>query len=430
MSSIYVSDMENNLPIKFSDIVTATQADPILAQVCKYVINGWPRSASFIKCETIKKYFALRESLSTMCNAVTYRDRVIVPPCYRAKVLLSLHLTHQGMARTKSLARGYVFWPSIDQDIEDMLRKCSPCNIVAKSPTKTLLSSWPIPCGPWERIHVDFAGPVNGHTYFVLVDAYSKWPEVWEMTTTTTSATIKRLIEATARFGVMKTIVSDNGPQFTNPQFQEFCIRNNITHLTTAPYHPMSNGLAERFVDTLKRALSKCSPTVDIQEFLRDYRATPHPGTPLGTSPAEVMLGRKMILPLNALLPPKETNTPKKNDAMERAFNEKHGAKERIFSKGERIAARTGRDGDWKTGIVIERIGNVMYNVYLDDGRLRRFHANQMRRSAVEQLPLEETYESPPTQPPVPSQVVEPVKRKNWRAVTRESPVELRPRRK
>ena len=427
VAKVFVEDMNANLPTKFSEIVAVTHKDPTMGKVFDYVVNGWPHSLAMKYPDSIKKYFAIRESLSTISKALIYRDRIIIPPSLRAKVLQSLHQTHQGMARTKALARGYVFWPGIDRDIEDVSRKCAPCNAAAKSPTKTLLSSWPIPNGPWERVHVDFAGPVQDAYYFVLVDAFSKWPEVFKMANTTTSSTIKILLEVTGRFGVMRTIVSDNGPQFTNPLFKEFCNRNNIIHLTTAPYHPMSNGLAERFVDTLKRALSKCSNKLNIQEFLRDYRATPHPGIATGKSPAEIMLGRKILLPLDSLLPPEEASTAKNTD-MEHAFNAKHGAKHRSFDKGERIAARVGKEQLWSQGIIIERRGEVMYNVLLNDGRFRRMHANQLRGSCVDELPFEEMCAEVPLENPAKRKVVP--KRKNWRAVTRTSPVDLRPRRK
>ena len=83
----------------------------------------------------------------------------------------------------------------------------------------------------------------------VIVDAYSKWLEVFQ---TTTSNTIECLRETFARFGVPEELVSDNGTQFTSAVFKKFCLKIGIKHLTTAPYHPQSNGQAERFVDTLK----------------------------------------------------------------------------------------------------------------------------------------------------------------------------------
>ncbi|PIO75318.1 integrase core domain protein [Teladorsagia circumcincta] len=91
----------------------------------------------------------------------------------------------------------------------------------------------------------------------VVVDAFSKWPEVVEMKNISANQTVKELSTMIARYGLPQTIVSDNGTQFCSDQFRKMCEEGGIEHLRTAPYHPQSNGLAERFVDTLKRGIKK-----------------------------------------------------------------------------------------------------------------------------------------------------------------------------
>ncbi|KHJ97228.1 integrase core domain protein [Oesophagostomum dentatum] len=97
---------------------------------------------------------------------------------------------------------------------------------------------------------------MNGKMFLVIVDAYSKWPEIIEMTSTTSLATIRDSTRLFAQFGNPETIVSDNGSQFASREFAEFCNSNGITHVRSPPFHPQSNGQAERFVDTFKRARS------------------------------------------------------------------------------------------------------------------------------------------------------------------------------
>uniref|UniRef100_A0A8D8N962 Uncharacterized protein K02A2.6 n=1 Tax=Culex pipiens TaxID=7175 RepID=A0A8D8N962_CULPI len=81
---------------------------------------------------------------------------------------------------------------------------------------------------------------------------------MWVKTNRITSvATIGMLRSVFARLGMPELLVSDNGTQFTSAEFLEFCTTNGIQHLTTAPFHPQSNGQAERFVDTFKRAVKK-----------------------------------------------------------------------------------------------------------------------------------------------------------------------------
>lgn len=110
----------------------------------------------------------------------------------------------------KNLARSYVYWPNIDSDIENFLKTCNDCALTAKSPTKTHLHSWPISTKPWERIHIDYAGPIRNYYYLVVVDAHSKWPEIVQTTSTQSSKTIEILSTIFARYGVPEQLVSEN----------------------------------------------------------------------------------------------------------------------------------------------------------------------------------------------------------------------------
>ncbi|PIO68628.1 hypothetical protein TELCIR_09575 [Teladorsagia circumcincta] len=125
----------------------------------------------------------------------------------------------------KALARSYVFWTKINDDLEKLVRHCADCQEATKSPVKNTLCSWSRPDAPWSRIHIDFAGPMDGISYLVVVDAFSKWPEVIPMTSTTSIATIRELRRLFAQFGLPQIIVSDIGTQFTSAEFQHFAER-------------------------------------------------------------------------------------------------------------------------------------------------------------------------------------------------------------
>ncbi|GFR08753.1 uncharacterized protein K02A2.6 [Trichonephila clavata] len=101
---------------------------------------------------------------------------------------------------------------------------------------------------PWERIYVDFAGPFFEHTFFLIVDAHSKWLEVYPMKTTTTKKTIECLRDSSAIFGLPRVLASDNGSQFRSYEFQRFMQKNGVGHKTSAPFKLSSNGQAERYV--------------------------------------------------------------------------------------------------------------------------------------------------------------------------------------
>ncbi len=129
------------------------------------------------------------------------------------------------------------------------------CHMSCRMDQRSLLDS--CPTRAWSRIHIDFAGPMDGKMFLVVIDAYSKWIEVCPMTTPSTFTTTQQLRQLFSQFGIPETIVSDNGTQFLSAEFHEFCQVNGIHHIRVSPYHPSSNGLAERAVKVFKLGLKK-----------------------------------------------------------------------------------------------------------------------------------------------------------------------------
>ena len=154
--------------------------------------------------------------------------------------------------------------------IEQCAKECVACQENHKNPPKSQLHPWEIANAPWERIHLDFAGPYLGQMWFILIDACSKWPEVISMTSTTADKTISVLRSIFARCRLPDNIVTDNGHQFTVTEFKQFCDGNGICHTLIAPYHPSSNGQAERFVQTFKSAMRK-GKGEDLQKTLNQF---------------------------------------------------------------------------------------------------------------------------------------------------------------
>ena len=127
----------------------------------------------------------------------------------------------------KGMARLRVWWPGFSKQVEQVVRECEMCQMHQNQPAPVPLRQWPWATKPWERIHVDFAGPVNGTIYLVIVDSHSKWMEVVPMHGTTTSQTLDVLRSLFARYGLSKELVSDNGPQFTAAEFAE-CMKEMV----------------------------------------------------------------------------------------------------------------------------------------------------------------------------------------------------------
>ena len=92
--------------------------------------------------------------------------------------------------------------------------------------------------------------------FLIVVDVHSKWLEVIQMSSTLAEQTVVVLQQLFATYGLPLQLVLDNGPQFTAVEFQHFLKGNGVKYILCTPYHPSSNGLAERFVRTFKQTTS------------------------------------------------------------------------------------------------------------------------------------------------------------------------------
>nr|CAB3223623.1 uncharacterized protein K02A2.6-like [Phallusia mammillata] len=280
-----------------------TAKDPTLTKVMRYTREGWP--AKF-RVEDIndpaESFRKIKESLSTCYGCLLYGSRAVIPESIRPKVLKLLHEGHLGMQRMKQLARTAVYWPNIDRDIVDLCRKCNTCAVYQNAPSKVALHPWMSPEKPWSRLHVDHAINFMGYNWLLLIDAYSKYPCIHPTQSISAKTTIDLLENDFSHFGYPHTLVTDNAPTFMSEQFQNYCKERGIVHVTGAPYHPATNGAAERLVQTFKQALRKSSspPKEALLEFLMQYRRTPAGS---GYSPSELSNHRQMRTKIDALLP-------------------------------------------------------------------------------------------------------------------------------
>ena len=237
----------------------------------------------------IKPYHRRQNELSLEDGCILLGQRVIVPSIFRKPMMDELHSGHLGIVRMKSLARCHIWWPNIDKDIQELAECCYACKENQATPPASPSHPWMPPEGPLERVHVDFAS-WRGKHFLVLVDAYSRWPELCQMHSTSALKVAAVLRRIFSTHGYPECLVTDNGPPFTSSEFNSFMDQCGILHKLTPPYHPSSNGLAESMVKTLKSYLNKENKTSDMEkslaDFLMSYRNTPHTST--GHSPVGV----------------------------------------------------------------------------------------------------------------------------------------------
>ena len=266
----------------------------------------------------------------------------------------------------------------MDKDILSVVRGCVKCQLTRIKPPQAPLQPWDWPKLPWQRIHIDFAGPFMNRMFLTVVDSHSKWLEVEVMSSVTSEATIEKLREMFARCGIPMQLVSDNGPQFTSREFAEFTKANGIKHTLVAPYHPRSNGQAERFVQTFKQYFKtegSNSIKQSLSRFLFSYRTTPSSVT--GQTPAELFLNRRPRTRLDLLRPDLGRKVFEKQMDQKAIFD--RTSKERHFSIGEEVLVQNFRgEPKWIEGTVAERTGPVSYRVIVGDQIWKR-HVDQIR---------------------------------------------------
>jgi transposase InsO family protein len=375
--------------VSLSKMKIWTQRDPRLSKVFEYVMTGWPEWLREEQAD-LKPYFRRKSELSVEEGVLLWGNRVVVPEVGRQTILEELHETHPGMSRMKALARSYVFWPGLDSDIETMVKKCSACQVNRKDPPSAPLHPWEWPAKPWFRVHADFAGPFLGKTFLILVDASTKWIEVHVMAGMSSEATIEKMEISFATLGLPAYLVTDNAATFTSGEFQQFLRTNGIKHITSAPHHPASNGLAERAVQTFKSAMKKLSggsTQSRVSKFLARYRVTPQSTT--GTAPATLMFGRRVRCGLDRWKPDLSRKVLEKQ-SQQKYYHDMH-AKERDIVEGDSVYYRDysrAAGAKYSPGIVKQRTGPVSVEVEMPQGVFRK-HQDQVFSRQPEEVSSE-----------------------------------------
>uniref|UniRef100_H3AQV6 ribonuclease H n=1 Tax=Latimeria chalumnae TaxID=7897 RepID=H3AQV6_LATCH len=175
---------------------------------------------------------ATQHEFSVQNGCVLWGAHIIVPKQGHRAVMEQLHQSHPGITRMKG---------KMDVEIKRKVQSCETCQGCRKAPVTAPLHPWEWPDKPWRRLHIDYAGPFLGKMFLVIIDAHSKWMNVYPMNT----STLEKLRISFSTYGLPEMVVFDNRTPFVSAEFGNFMNWNGIIHVTSAPYHPSVNGLAE-----------------------------------------------------------------------------------------------------------------------------------------------------------------------------------------
>lgn len=215
MAEIFYFKEVQSAPVTAVQVKRFTRTDPVLSEVMVLISQGKKGKMS----EKHRPYLIRQNELTVQSGCLLWGYRVIIPPALRKSLLKELHASHSGVVRMKEIARSYFWWPGLDAEIEEEAKSCPDCQNQRNMPQTAPLHPWDFPEEPWQRVHIDFAGPLENHMFLVMVDAHSKWPEVAVMKTTSSEKTIEELRSVFSRFGLPQQLVSDNGPQLVSEEF-------------------------------------------------------------------------------------------------------------------------------------------------------------------------------------------------------------------
>ena len=237
-----------------------------------------------------------------------------------------------------------------------------------------------------ESAHQKATGSIHGQK---ICDTKCKTghPNIYPTKATTTAVTLDKLRTSFAAWGLPRIIVSDNAACFTCPAFQQFCAVNGIRHVTSPPYAPKSNGLAERCVQTFKRGYRMLTGSVStkVSRFLFQYRSTPH--TTTSKSPAELFLGRQLRTHMDRLRPDVTFEIQGRQRA-QKWYRDQRSQFRQVkvgdtvwVTALDRLQGIEGRS--WLPGEVLEVAGIKVTVLLFDSGKVVQRHMDHVRRGPV-----------------------------------------------
>lgn len=378
---IMINSFTEVTDINFEDVRKFVSKSRTLRELKSYVINGWPINSHKLS-EEMKFYYNVKEALSHEDGCIYYGFRILIPKEMIYNVLKMLHDTHIGIVRMKQLARTYVWWKNIDRDVENFVQSCKVCSHSLNNKSSTLVP-WYQTHSFFERIHLDFFYFAQFNV-LLLVDTYSKWIELEVMQSTTADKVLQFLDKIITTFGLPKSICTDNGPQFSAFKFIDFCKRHGIEVQKSPPYHPESNGIAERAVQTVKKTLKKflldknlrgLSFQDKINKFLFKYRNTSCSST--NAAPAERVFSFTPRTPLDFVNPICKTFNNVNNSLSLPPSNKKSNIK---FAVGQKVLYRNvnSKSCNWMEATIFKILSPQRYVIFYN-GRYCHVHFNHLR---------------------------------------------------
>lgn len=309
-----------------SEVIEATNMDPTLCAAKDLLLTGrWYMMETkygqdpSVDYEALQSFSRINSEMSVTEDGLLMKGRKVVIPAQLQKRVVDLaHEGHQGLVKTKALLREKVWFPRIDNLVTKTVEECIACKSSYDPKPREPLVMTEMPTRKWSCLAADFYGPLpSGEYLLVVVDEYSRFPEVEIITSLSARTVIPVLDKLFASRGTPDKLKTDNGTPFQSAEFKQFADHLGFKHQKVTPYWPEANGTAERFMRNIGK-VCKCAQAEgkpwkqELYKFLRNYRATPHSST--GVAPATILNGQSLKIKLPQLAEPDKDESLRKQD--------------------------------------------------------------------------------------------------------------------
>ena len=278
------------------EIVECTNNDSVLPKL-RQIIQGEVRFGDNEFTKSIERDFGrvFGELSVTEDGLVMRGERLVLPEKLQSRALKIAHEGHQGKTKTKSLLRTKVWFPKMDNMVEQMVQDCLACQLEGGGSSPQPLQMSKLSKVPWVNLAMDFYGPLpNGKELMVVMDETSKNPYFEEVKSTASEHVCPMLEKLFAFVGVPKVLKTDNGPPFNGQKFKDFLESYGVVHQKVTPEHPQANGQVENFMKNVGRVIRTVKAEnkdwrQQLNLFAMSYRSTPHSTT--GVPPSVLLFG-------------------------------------------------------------------------------------------------------------------------------------------
>ena len=262
---------------KLDQLRKSTVQDNQLTRLSCYINTGFPCDKKNLLTD-LQEFWNYRDTLSIENGLFTCGSRIIVPHEMRAEMLLYIHEGHQDKERCLLRARNTLFWPKITYDIQELIERCIICQEHGKSQS-IIGTTQELPPFLWHTLATDIFY-WKRMDFLIVADVFSKYFLVRKLANSSSAAVCAEIATIVTELGLPHIIRSDNGPCYNSKEFQQLLQCYNITHHTSRPHHPRSNGFVERMVGVAKKLMDKAgSQGKPWISGLYDYRVTPQSGS-------------------------------------------------------------------------------------------------------------------------------------------------------